>query len=109
MKSKNKDLVLKEFKNKEFSQTYLTSFLKSLGYEDIQLSSTETVNYMRILMKENGEPRTLFVGLNRKGLVHHVALYEGEVDKYTSKSLGWGILLVIIIILVVAWYLLTKY
>jgi hypothetical protein len=105
----NEKKIIKEFNHQPYNRQYLISFLESLGYKDIELDLTDDLQFVRVYMKENEEDKTLFIKCNSVDVIQHMSFFKGKVEEYKSTSLGYGILLLVIVILgIVGWFLFSK-
>lgn len=105
-----REVVVKEFKNKPYNKQYLLSFLESLGYKDIEVTLTDDKKYLRFYMKESEEDRTLFIRRNSDGTINQISLYKGNLKQFKSAPLGYGLLLLAIVVIAIGtWFLMTRF
>ncbi|WP_407406506.1 hypothetical protein [Peribacillus sp.] len=105
-----REIIVKEFKNKPYNKQYLLSFLESLGYKDIEVTLTDDKKYLRYYMKESEEARTLFIKCDPAGTINQISLYKGNLKQFKSAPLGYGLLLLAIVIVAIGtWFLMTRF
>lgn len=91
---------------KPYIENEIIEYLISLEYTDIEVSHVDKLK-RRIYLKRNGTDRTIFIGLDKNGVIKSMTQLDGRLERLTSASSIGCLVGVLIIVGLIIWFIVS--